>query len=414
MENSSENRRRSDRSSTGPLSGVRILDLSQTLMGPYCTQILADLGADVVKIESKTGDTTRFIPPGVQSDIGAIFEGLNRGKRSVVLDLKTATGKEALLCLAKSADVFLHTMRPQAIERLDLGYDVLSARNSNLIYVNLTGFGSKGPYASYPAYDDIIQAASGLTQLQGTLNDGEPSYVSTVLSDKVTGLTAVYAIMAALFSRSRDGIGQELNINMFETMTSFVMVEHLSGSLFDPPMGPPEYRRVVSPMRRPYATADSHISMMVYNDKQWTNLFAELGEPEWSRASMFSCMRERILHIDMVYGKLSEIVKERTTAYWLELCRRAEIPAMPLLSTEDLLSDPHLEEVGFWTEKESPNGKLRYTGIPTHFSKTPGSIRSSAPALGADTAEVLKEEGFSQDLIDEVLRGQAVGQGLDD
>ncbi|MBV1901163.1 MAG: CoA transferase [Kordiimonadaceae bacterium] len=387
---------------TGPLAGIRVLDLTQTLMGPYCTQILADLGADVIKVESRQGDTTRFIPPGIEPDVGGMFENLNRGKRSIVLDLKTEDGKGALLRLVEKSDVFLHSMRPKAIERLGLTYDVLEALNSQLIYANLTGFGREGQYSDFPAYDDVMQAVSGLALLQGDLNQGPPSYLASVVSDKVTGLTGVYAILAALFSRERTGAGQEVEINMFETMTSFVMIEHISGAVFDPPLGKPVYPRVVSPERRPYATVDGHISMMVYNDKQWQNFFAALGHPAWSKAIEFSSITQRTINIDMVYGKLAEIVATQTTDYWLELCRRMEIPAMPLLSTTDLMHDPHLEEVGFWKNMGEGDGKVRYPGIPTHFSKTPGSIRSGAPSLGADTVDVLRQEGFSSAEIEKI------------
>ena len=387
---------------SGPLLGMRVLDLTQTLMGPYCTQILADLGADVIKIESKHGDTTRFIPPGLHDDIGAMFENLNRGKKSIVLDLKSPAGKEALLRLAAKSDVFLHSMRPKAIERLGITYEVLSEVNSQIIYANLTGFGRDGPYADFPAYDDIMQAATGLTLLQADLNQSAPSYLASVVSDKVTGLTGVYAILAALLIRERNGGGQEVQVNMFETMTSFVMVEHICGSLFDPPIGPPVYPRVVSAKRRPFATEDGYISMMVYNDKQWGNFFAALEHPLWSKDPMFSTITQRTLNIDAVYGKLADILTTRTTEQWLELCRQAEIPAMPLLSTADLIRDPHLNAVGFWQDKGKTGEQVRYPGIPTHFSKTPGSIRSTAPALGVNTKEVLRQEGFSETEIDEI------------
>jgi len=387
---------------SGPLLGVRVLDLTQTLMGPYCTQILADLGADVIKIESLQGDTTRFIPPGLQEDIGAMFENLNRGKRSIILDLKSTAGKKALLRLVEKTDVFLHSMRPKAIERLGITYEVLSRLNPQLIYANLTGFGRDGPYADFPAYDDVMQAASGLTLLQADLNQSEPSYLATVISDKVTGLTGVYAILAALLSRERRGGGQEVQVNMFETMTSFVMVEHISGAIFNPPIGPPVYPRVVSTKRRPYATADGYISLMIYNDKQWQNFFAALEHPLWSKDSIFSTITQRTLNIDIVYGKLADVLATRTTKQWLELCRQAEIPAMPIFSTAELIDDPHLDAVGFWCDKGELGQRLRYPGIPTHFSKTPGSIRGTAPALGADTVDVLKQEGFSAEDIDEI------------
>ncbi|RYY12531.1 MAG: CoA transferase, partial [Alphaproteobacteria bacterium] len=230
----------------GPLAGVRVLDLTSVLMGPYATQIFADLGADVVKVESPDGDTTRHLPPGKEEGQGGMFLNVNRGKRSIVLDLKQPAGREALLALARDADVFVHSMRAQAIGRLGLDYEALKVVNPRIIYANLYGFGRSGPYRDYPAYDDIVQAASGLVDLQAKLSHGQPTYLGTVVADKVTGLTGAYAIIAALFARERSGEGQEIEVPMFETLVSFTMIEHLCGSLFDPPLGPPEYPRVTA------------------------------------------------------------------------------------------------------------------------------------------------------------------------
>ena len=240
----------------GPLAGVRVLDLTSVLMGPYATQIFADLGADVIKVEDPRGDTTRFLPPGPEPGRGAMFINLNRGKRSLALDLKQPAARAALLRLVKNTDVFLHSMRAGAINRLGLDYASVREANPDIIYANLYGFGRAGSYRDYPAYDDIVQAAAGLADLQSRLNGGEPAYLATVVADKVAGLTAAYAICAALYAREKGAGGQEIEVPMFETLVSFVCAEHLSGSLFDPPIGPPEYPRVVSAERRPYRTAD--------------------------------------------------------------------------------------------------------------------------------------------------------------
>ncbi|MGN6124456.1 MAG: CaiB/BaiF CoA transferase family protein, partial [Sphingomonas oligoaromativorans] len=312
----------------GPLAGVRVIDLTSVLMGPYATQIFADLGADVVKVEAPDGDTTRYLPPGPDPARGGMFLNVNRGKRSLALDLKQPAARDALLKLIEGADVFVHSMRPGAIRRLGLDYPALHAINPRLVYANLYGFGREGPYRDYPAYDDIVQAASGLVDLQARLSEGRPTYLGTVVADKVAGLTGTYAILAALFARTRTGEGQEVEVPMFETLVSFTMIEHLCGALFDPPQGPPEYPRVIATARRPYATKDGFIGVMIYNDKHWRSFFHALGDPEWTRDPMFASMRSRTENIGTVLTKLAEVMRERTTDEWLALLRAAEVPAM--------------------------------------------------------------------------------------
>lgn len=387
----------------GPLAGVRVLDLTSVVAGPYTTQILADLGADVVKIEAPGGDTMRHIPPGPDIDRGAMFMNLNRGKRSLVLDLKRAAARDAVLRLAVSADIFIHAMRGAAIARLGLTYDALRAANPRILYVNLWGFGRDGPYADYPAYDDIVQAASGLVAVQARLSGGEPTYLATIVADKVAGLTAAYAVTAALYAREKTGAGQEIEIPMFETLVSFTMTEHLNGALFDPPLGPTEYARVVSALRRPCRTADGHIGLLIYSNKHWTTFFAALGDPEWSRDPIFASIRSRTDNIGAVLGRLAATIEERTSAHWLALFRRLEIPCMAIASPADLLGDPHLAATGFWERRETADGTLRFPGIPTRFGGTPGAIGDAGPALGADGREVLVEAGFAEMEIDALL-----------
>ena len=395
----------------GPLAGVRVLDLTSVLMGPYTTQIFADLGAEVIKVEGPDGDTTRYLPPGPDPSRGGMFLNVNRGKRSIGLDLKLAAARKALLALAATADVFVHSMRAQAIERLGLDYAALRAVNPRLIYANLYGFGREGPYRDFPAYDDIVQAASGLVHLQASLSKGEPTYIGTVIADKVAGLTGAYAIIAGLFARERTGQGQEIEVPMFETLVSFTMVEHLCGSLFSPPCGPPEYSRVTSEARRPYHTLDGHIGVMIYNDKHWRSFFRAAGNPAWSAHPMFASMRSRTENIDAVLAQLAEVMAERTTAEWLALFREHEIPAMAIASPRDLLDDPHLVETGFWTERETEAGRLRFPGIPTRFSETPGAIGDPGPMLGADSRSVLSEIGYTEDEIDALLESGALHGG---
>ena len=395
----------------GPLAGVRILDLTSVLMGPYATQIFADLGADVIKIEGPTGDTTRFLPPGQDASRGGMFLNVNRGKRSLALDLKQPAARTALLRLAETADVFVHSMRAQAIGRLGLDYAALKSANPRIIYANLYGFGRTGPYRDFPAYDDIVQAASGLVDLQARLSGGKPTYLGTVVADKVAGLTGAYAIVAALFARERSGLGQEIEIPMFETLVSFTMIEHLCGSIFDPPLGPPEYPRVTSEARRPYRTRDGYIGVMIYNDKHWRAFFTALGDPEWSRDPIFASMRSRTENIGAVLARLATVMEQRTTDEWLELMRKAEIPATPIASPSDLLHDPHLEATGFWEERDTDQGRLRFPGIPTGFSETPGAIGDPGPALGADSRAVLRENGFTEAEIESLLDSKALIAG---
>lgn len=393
----------------GPLAGVRVIDLTSVLMGPYATQIFADLGADVIKVESPEGDTTRYLPPGPADDRGAMFMNVNRGKRSIALDLKQPAARDALLRLVESADLFIHSMRAQAIGRLGLAYPEVRAANPRIIYANLYGFGRKGPYADYPAYDDIVQAASGLVSLQAGLSGGVPTYIATVVADKVAGLTAAYAVTAALYARERTGLGQEIEVPMFETLASFAMVEHLCGALFDPAIGKPEYPRVTSPHRRPYRTRDGYIGVMIYNDKHWRNFFDAIGNPEWSRRPMFASMRSRTENISAVLAHVADAIAERTTAEWMTLFEKAQCPAMAIASLEDLLTDPHLEAVGFWNRRETPDGAIRMPGLPVDFSETPGAVGDPGPALGEHGADILAAAGFNAGEIAALRASGALG-----
>ncbi len=387
----------------GPLAGVKVIDLTSVLMGPYTTQIFADLGADVIKVESEQGDTTRALPPGREPGRGGMFLNLNRGKRSIVLNLKQPEARAALLRLCRDADVFVHSMRARAIERLGLTYDDVRAVNPRIIYASMYGYGRGGPYRDHPAYDDIVQAASGIVDLQARLSGGEPTYLANVVADKVSGLTGAYAITAALYAREKTGEGQEIEVPMFETMVSFCALEHLCGSVFRPPLGPPEYARAVSPSRRPYETADGHIGVMIYNDRHWRNFFDAIGNPDWSRDPVFATMESRTRNIDTVLARVAATMKTRTTAEWVDLLREAQIPATAIASLEELLEDEHLDAVGFWQDRETDAGPLRMSGIPVRFSATPGEIGDPGPALGADSRAVLEEAGFDSGEIDALI-----------
>ncbi|RVQ65693.1 CoA transferase [Croceicoccus ponticola] len=394
----------------GPLAGVKVLDLTSVLMGPYATQIFADLGADVIKVESPHGDTTRYIPPGPDHSRGAMFLNVNRGKRSIVIDLKQPSGRDTLLRMAADADVFIHSMRSSAMGRLGLDYAALAEANPRIIYANLYGFSRNGPYRDYPAYDDIVQAASGIVDLQAKLSNGQPTYTATVIADKVAGLTGAYSVIAALYAREKTGRGQEIEVPMFETLVSFTMVEHLCGSLFVPPQGPPEYPRATSEARRPYKTLDGHIGVMIYNDRHWQNFFDALGNPEWSKDPMYVSMRTRSQNIGQVLAKVAEVLETRSTEDWVELFRKAQIPATAIASLTDLLHDPHLDQTGFWDERDTPMGTIRFPGIPTSFSDTPGAIGDPGPALAGDSAAVLHDCGFTDEEIRDLIASGAVQQ----
>ncbi|MFB9320582.1 CaiB/BaiF CoA transferase family protein [Cryptosporangium minutisporangium] len=372
------------------MSGVRVIDLTAMVMGPYCTQIMADLGADVIKIEPPSGDNTRYISAGPEPGMGGVFTNINRGKRSVVLDLRTAEGKDGLSALIEGGDVFIHSMRGKAINALGFGYPEVAAINPTIVYTNCYGYGRRGPDANRTAYDDTIQAECGLPYVQQQLT-GTPSYVGTILADKVAGMTALYATTMALFHRERTGEGQEVEVAMFETMAAFMLVEHANVAMFTPPLGPPGYPRALAPNRAPYRTKDGLISALVYNDKQWS-AFVDAVKPPWARPE-FATLAQRAQQVETVYALLAETFRERTTQDWLDLLRSLEIPAAPVRALDELLDDRHLNAVGLFETVDTPNGPVRFPGVPTWFSRTPGRVAGPAPRLGAHTEEIFDELG---------------------
>lgn len=381
-----------------PLEGVRVLELGNTLMAPYAGQWLADLGADVVKIEPPEGDTARRIGPRTEPDMAAIFLAANRNKRSAVLDLKTPQGREALLALAARADILLHNNRPQKMKALGLDPDALLARNPRLVYATLHGFAEAGPYGGRPAYDDIIQGMSGLADLQGQ-RTGEPGYLPTAAADKTSGLVGAIAILAALSRRDRTGQGCAVEVPMFETMVAYTAVEHLYGRHFEPPLGPASYPRVMSPDRRPFATADGHICVMPYTDQHWASLFEAGGRPELAADPRFRGIAARTEHIAELYAIVAEILATRTTADWLQVLEQREIPNGPVKSLDDLIADEHLAATGFFTTIPQAEGPaLRFPGVPVLFDGERPEVRMP-PRLGAHTREVLLEAGLAPEAI---------------
>jgi crotonobetainyl-CoA:carnitine CoA-transferase CaiB-like acyl-CoA transferase len=372
---------------------VRVIDLTAVVMGPYCTQIMADMGADVVKIEPPEGDVVRYVAEGPAPGMNGVFINVNRGKRSVVLDLRSDEGVAALRALVETADVFVHSMRAKAIAKLGFDYDAVAAINPKIVYTNCYGYSRRGPDAERPAYDDTIQAECGLPAVQKALT-GDATYVATIMADKVTGLTALYATMMALFHRERTGEGQEVEVSMFETMASFMLVEHANGAIFDPPLGPAIYPRTVAPNRRPYRTQDGYVAALIYNDKHW-NAFIASVQPEWN-CDEFATLALRAKQIDRVYGLLAETMLERTTSEWLTLFAELEIPATPINTLDSLFDSPQLNAAGLFETVETPHGPVKIPGVPTWFSRTPGKVAGPAPMLGADTDAVLAELGLAE------------------
>jgi len=352
--------------------------------------MLADMGADVIKIENPSGDTTRYLGPSKHHGMGSLFLHLNRNKRSIALDLKSEEGKAAMLALVKEADVFVHTMRPKTMAKLGLSYEDLKPLNSRLIYCGMYGFSKEGPYGEKPAYDDIIQAASGVAAAQGQIT-GNPQYLATVLADKTAGLMGLSAILAVVYHRERNGGGQEIEVPMFETMVSYTMMEHMYGETFSPAIGPTYYSRVTSPYRKPYKTKDGYIGVMIYNDKHWRNFFEVSGRSDLAVDERFSDMASRTKNIDFVYRTVEEIMTGKTTKEWLAVLEEADIPCTNINTPEDLFEDPHLKAINFFEQVEHPTeGQIRDMKFPVSFSETPVSVERYAPNLGEHKEEIMK------------------------
>ncbi len=395
---------------TGPLQGTRIVDMSSVLMGPFATQILADYGADVIKIESADGDLLRLGGALRNPGMGSLYLQTNRNKRSVVLDAKQAEGRAALLKLCASADVFVSNIRPAAMKRLQLAYEDIRSINPGIIYVSLVGYGQGGPYKDRPAYDDLIQGISAIPSLIGRTQNGDPQYVPITLADKVAGLSAAHAILAALVYKARTGTGQSIEVPMFEIMSQFVLTDHMGGQGFEPAIGPAGYNRLLSPDRRPYRTKDGFISALVYTDEHWRKFFELIGRPEQFRqTAMFHDHATRTRSYDEVYRFLAQEMKTRTSAEWQEALERYDIPWAPTHSVEDLLDDPHLRAVELLQTIDHPTeGKLRMIAPPIKFSATPPSIYRYPPRLGEHTAEVLEDLARAPDAIGPLCTAKTV------
>ena len=389
------------------LKGIRIVDLTAVILGPYGAQILGDLGADVIKIEGPEGDGMRPIAPVAEPGLSALFANNNRNKRSVQLDLKSAGGKRALEKLIVGADVLCHNMRQEALDKLGFSYDAVHKLNPKLIYCAAVGYGRDGPYAGRPAYDDVIQAASGFAGLF-ELRDGTPQYAPTIVADKVSGLHMVYAVLAALYHRERTGQNPGyVEIPMFEAMAAFNLNEHLSGATW----GHAEtagYQRAVARDRRPHKTKDGWIGVLPYTPAHWAKVLPELGRADVIETEWFKDPTERSRHFDELYAILSEALRSRTTKEWIAVFSRLDVPHSIIASPNDLLADPHLKAVGFFEPNfASETPVIRTLRQAVGFSELAREPDLAPPRLGADTDAVLREAGCS----DAEIKAAQVGAG---
>ena len=392
----------------GPLTGVRILDLTTVVMGPYATQMLADFGADVVKVEPFEGDIMRHAAPMRSRGMGHVFLNTNRNKRSIVLDLKKPAARDACLALAKSADALVYNIRPQAMARLRLAYEDVRAVNPRIIYVGAFGYSQRGPYAAKAAYDDLIQGAAGLPWLMKESGAESPRFVPATMADRTVGLHVVNAVCAALYRREKSGAGQRVDVPMFESLLQTVLGEHLGGYTFEPQQGDPGYSRMLAKERRPYETRDGYICVLVYNDKQWKAFLEMIGKPQLIADARFATQEGRSRNYDVAYGLMVEEMRTRSTDEWIAALEAADIPVQRMNSLTDVVEDPHLAAIGYFRSIEHPSeGRIKSMAVPSEWTESKPGYRRHAPRFGEHTREVLAEAGYSAAQIDELIAGGA-------
>jgi crotonobetainyl-CoA:carnitine CoA-transferase CaiB-like acyl-CoA transferase len=389
---------------SGPLDGVRVLDLTTVVMGPYATQILGDFGADVIKVEPPEGDVMRSAWPFRHPGMGSIFLNLNRNKRSIVLDLKRPEAHEACLALAKRADVFVYNNRPQSMARLRLAYEDVRAVNERIIYAGCFGYSQRGPHAGKAAYDEIIQGAAGIPWLLERQGASEPRYAPMIIADRSVGQQLASAVSAALYHREKTGKGQRIDVPMYEHLLQMVLGDHLGGYTFEPQVGEPGYHRILAPDRRPYPTKDGHVCALIYNNRHWKAFFDIIGRPEMMQSEKYADHETRSKHYAEVYAFVAAELKRRTTAEWIELFERADIPVQRMNSIDDIVADPHLAAIGYLSSIEHPSeGRLKSLAVPSEWSASPPEYRRDAPRLGEHTREVLSEAGLNPKEIDAMI-----------
>ncbi|HXW23819.1 MAG TPA: CoA transferase [Xanthobacteraceae bacterium] len=395
----------------GPLTGVRVVDMTTVMMGPFATQIIADYGADVIKVEPPEGDIMRFAEPMRSPGMGAMSLHANRNKRSVALDVKKESGRRALLRLCANADVFFTNNRPASMRRLGLADADIRAVNPRLVRVSLVGYGETGPYAGRPAYDDLIQGIAGVPGLFARVSGHEPRYVPLTMADRIVGLNAVHVVLAAIIDRDRTGEGQAVELPMFETLAQFVLGDHMGGRTFAPPLGGPGYARLLAADRRPYQTSDGYICVLVYTDKQWQAFVRASGRADLADDPRLADYATRAQNYPAIYALLADIISTRPTAEWMELLQAADIPCVPMHDLDGLIDDAHLNAAGFFVEMEHPTeGAVRLTGIPSRWSRSSLRVARHPPRIGEHSVEVLREAGFS---AAEIARMCAEGAAVD-
>lgn len=389
-----------------PLDGVRVLDLTTIVFGPYATQLLGDFGADVIKIEAPGGDPVRHVGVSKNAGMGALFLSTNRNKRSLVLDLKRSSAKDALRRLIASADIFVHNIRPKKITSLGFGPDDVLQMNPKIVYGGLHGYRESGPYGGQPAYDDVIQGASGLSGLFQQ-RDGEPQLVPSVIADKNAGLMASNGLIAGYVKRLRTGGGVYMECSMLEGMVSYNLIEHQSGSVFSPPESGPGYERLLSSNRRPYRTKDGFICALPYTDRHWASFWEIAGTPQMALDPRFLDISARAKNIDLLYQKSGKILASRTTSEWLQLLSDADIPVGQVYLLEELKADPHLQNIGFFRPFSHPSeGEIEVPDTPYQYDRTSLPIRRHQPRLGEHGLEILKEVGMDEFEIKTILENK--------
>lgn len=382
-----------DSEPTGPLKGIKVVDMATVVLGPYATLQLADLGAEVIKIENSAGNTPgdmmRYAGQSPTGDLGPIFASLNRNKKAINLNAKKQADKAVILALIEHADIFIHNVRMAGMERLGLGYDEVKKINPGIVYVHCAGFGEGGEYGELQAYDDLIQAASGFAALSEIRDGGRPAYSPSLIADKVSGLFAAQATMAAIIAKQNGLGGQFVQVPMFESFTWFNMVENLWGETYIPGNGKMGYTRSVNPRRRPYPTADGFIAIVPYNDKQWAKFFELGGRAGIFDDPRFSTYQERTKHTGELYSIIEDVAAQKTTAEWIKLLSQNNIPAMKYSQMADVLDDPHLKQVGFFEERDSKQaGKYRSMRHPIRYDGTPVTTYADPARLDADGEEI--------------------------
>ncbi|QEL27151.1 CoA transferase (plasmid) [Bosea sp. F3-2] len=394
---------------SGPLTGVRVLDMTSVLMGPYATSILGDMGADVIKLESPEGDLIRQVGPSRSGAMGGMFMHANRSKRSIVVDLKKPAGRDIALALARTADVLVYNLRPQAMERLGLGYEAVAGARSDIIYVGTFGFGQDGPYAAKPAYDDLVQGLCAVPALIADAGDGTPRYAPVNIADRIVGLHALAAILAALRHRDRTGEGQRIDVPMFETMASFVLGDHFGGLSYEPPLDLGGYARLLAPDRRPFRTADGYLCAVIYTDRHWQRFIDIAGRDDWRDDPRFASHASRTRHMAEIMKSVAAIFLTRPTAEWERLLGEADIPHARMHTLDSLVNDSHLAAVGFFPILEHPSeGSVRTLRVASQWSVSQPRPERAAPRLGEHSREVLAEAGYSEAAIQRLVEARVV------